>query len=476
MRRLYSGAARRRSEPGCARASIGLGVSVAKDSGTHDTTQRRTRACLITNPRSGRGGIDLTDVLPVLDAQGWDVTVRAKEHGGHATELARQAAAEGYNVVVDCGGDGTLSEIVGGVVGTDAAVGTLPGGTINLWSKEVGISKRLRVAAMQLASAERHRLDVGQISVNGKHSEYFLLMAGIGVDAAIVERVNKRLKNRIGALATGLAAVRALPSLKAVEVEAEMDAGVLWKGRLSQVVVGNTRRYAGFTEITNRAFADDGFFDICFITAAGPLAATRQLGSLLLRKRPSDASAEYYRSASLTLRTPTLLPAQLDGGRMKLAKKESDGETEYRFTLRAQAVSMLVPRTYNGDLFQPEFWSMTHARPTLAPVATNGHHAKNGANGHAAEAEKRDKKRLRVISVGPDTLTAAKLTNGRVVTVAVNQETLLRERDGAEQQLWGALSTLVAGDVIAVKGKKAKDENGTIHARRVEVIAPEETV
>jgi diacylglycerol kinase family enzyme len=128
-----------------------------------ETARRRTRACLITNPRSGHGGIDLMEILPVLDAQGWDVTVRAKQYGGHATELAQQAAAEGFNVVVDCDGDGTLSEIVGGVVGTDVAVGTLPGGTVNLWSKEVGISKRLRVAAMQLASAERHRLDVGQL-------------------------------------------------------------------------------------------------------------------------------------------------------------------------------------------------------------------------------------------------------------------------------------------------------------------------
>jgi diacylglycerol kinase (ATP) len=446
-----------------------------------ETTTRRIRACLITNPRSGRGGIDLTEILPVLDAQGWDVTVRAKQHGGHATELAQQAAAEGFNVVVDCGGDGTLSEIVGGVVGTDVAVGTLPGGTINLWSKEVGISKRLRVAAMQLASAERHRLDVGQISVNGKHDEYFLLMAGLGVDGAIIERVDKQLKNRIGPLATGLAAARALRSLKAVEIEAEMDAGVTWTGTVSQVIVGNTRRYAGFTEITNRAFADDGFFDVCFITAKGPLSATRQLTSLLLRQRPSDASAEYYRTASLTIRSPALLPAQLDGGRMKLEQKEPDGETEYRFTLRAQAVSMLVPRTYNGDLFQPEFWSETHARPMLTPVEANGHNGhngvngKHGGNGHSRAAEQQGK-HLRVVSVGPDTLTAAKLKNGKVVTIAVSHETLLRDRDGEERPLWGALATVAAGDVIAVKGKKDKDANGTIHARRVKLIAPEGAV
>lgn len=210
------------------RGRLAGGINVAQ--GSDEMARQRIRACLITNPRSGRGGIDLTEILPVLDAQGWDVTVCAKQHGGHATELARQTVVEGFNVVVDCGGDGTLSEIVGGVVGTDVAVGTLPGGTINLWSKEVGISKRLRVAALQLATAERHRLDVGHISINGKHDEYFLLMAGLGVDGAIIEQVDKQLKHRIGPLAIGLAAVRALPSLKAVEVEAEMDGGVTRKG------------------------------------------------------------------------------------------------------------------------------------------------------------------------------------------------------------------------------------------------------
>lgn len=84
------------------------------------------RACLITNPRSGHGGVNLTEALRVLDAQGWEVTVRQKLHGGHATQLAREAARDGYDVVVDCGGDGTLSEIVDGLVGTGVTVGTLP--------------------------------------------------------------------------------------------------------------------------------------------------------------------------------------------------------------------------------------------------------------------------------------------------------------------------------------------------------------
>lgn len=92
----------------------------------------RVRACLITNPRSGRGGLDLAEALVVLEAHGWDVSVRQKRHGGEATELARSAAEGGADVVVGCGGDGTLSEIADGLAGSAVAVGAIPGGTENL--------------------------------------------------------------------------------------------------------------------------------------------------------------------------------------------------------------------------------------------------------------------------------------------------------------------------------------------------------
>ena len=125
------------------------------------------RACLITNPRGGHGALDLTAALPVLRDAGWTVTVRQKEEGGAAMDLARAAAQDGCDVVVDCAGDGTLNEIAAGLVGTDVAVGVLPGGTVNLWATELGVDQRLRVAATQLVGATRHRVDVGCVTIDG---------------------------------------------------------------------------------------------------------------------------------------------------------------------------------------------------------------------------------------------------------------------------------------------------------------------
>src|SRR5690348_2339084 len=100
------------------------------------------RACLITNPRSGRGDVDLSDAIAVLQAHGWETTVKRKERSGHATQLACEAAEAGYDVVVGCGGDGTLRQIVDGLVGSEMAIGCLPAGTVNLWAREVGIALR----------------------------------------------------------------------------------------------------------------------------------------------------------------------------------------------------------------------------------------------------------------------------------------------------------------------------------------------
>lgn len=427
---------------------------------------RYIRACLITNRRSGRGGIDLSEVLTILLGHGWDVTVRQKLHGGAATDLARDAAREGYNVIVACGGDGTLSEIVDGVVGTDVAIGTLPGGTANLWAHEAGISSRLRVAAMQLVGSERRRVDVGHVTINGDHDQHFLLVAGLGFDGAVMRHVSKPLKNRIGPLAVGLAAVTALPSFRAVPVTMELDT-VHWQGRISQIVLGNSRRYGAFTKVTPDAYIDDGLLDICIITANGLVSASRQLTSLALRKRPSEASAETYRAATITVRSPVVLPLELDGGVVKLDKEEPtpDGVV-YRFSLIAQGVSMLVPRTYDGELFRPERLADVSVLTPLEPISPNGKHTSGAARDTGdrgdrgdlgATSAKQGKRKtwcLRVVSVGANSLTGARLKNGRLVHVIVSPATTLKAPDGTKRPLWGSLSTLTEGDLIEVKGRR----------------------
>lgn len=431
----------------------------------------RVRACLITNPHSSHGVPDLTAPLRILRANGWDVEVRQKHHGGEATKLARQAAKDGCNVVVDCGGDGTLDEIVDGVMGTDVAVGTLPGGTENIWAHEAGISLHLDVAATQLAGATRHRVDVGRLTINGGKPRHFILFAGLGYDGALEAHVSTPLKDRIGKAAIVLAGVEAIPALRRVPVHVELD-GVHWEGKVCQIVLSNSRKYGGFTQMTPDAYMDDGQLDVCLITAGGPIALTRQALSLVFAKHPSADGAEIYRAAHVTITAPQVLPVQVDGGDGDFGHIEAGPHgVVYEASVVSQAVTMLVPRTYDGTLFAP---ARRAPELRLEPLKRVKPPRALKAQAQAQSETKHGKRKrwtVRVLTLGPSSLTAVRVKNGKPVTLLVSPRTTLRTPDGAERPLWGALDALSSGDLLRVRGRKDVEVPRTLHARWVRLVA-----
>ena len=120
-----------------------------------------------------------------------DVTLKETTRRGHATRLARGAAAEGADVVVILGGDGTLNEAANGVVGTSTALAPLPGGSTNVFARTLGLpDDPVHATAVTLEA-----LDAGSIrsiGLGSANSRYFLFHCGIGYDAAVVAQVEKR--------------------------------------------------------------------------------------------------------------------------------------------------------------------------------------------------------------------------------------------------------------------------------------------
>jgi YegS/Rv2252/BmrU family lipid kinase len=393
------------------------------------------RACLIVNPRSGRGGIDLAPILPVLRDHGWDVVIRRKHVDGTASDLARQAADDGCGVVVACGGDGTLRGVVNGLVGTDVAVGVLPGGTGNLWARQIGVSLRLDLAAHQLVGAQRRRVDVGSLAINGAQHRHFLLGAGLGVDGATMARVSRPIENRVGHLAIGLAALRTLPMARAVPIEANLD-GVHWSGRVAEIVVSNSRMYDGFPRITPGAFIDDGLLDIAVFPAARPFDVGRHIATLILRRRPNLAETLTDRAARAVFSIPAGLPLHLDGSPVSQPILPVSEFVEYAFSLVAQSVTVLVPRTYDGALFE----AGAGLRSLRLP-------------GRDVPPAKGKTHRFRVRTVGIDTVTAVRDSDGRTVTLVMDDKTVALDERGSRLPLAAFLDGLSEGDPLRVKGK-----------------------
>ncbi|HET6794275.1 MAG TPA: diacylglycerol kinase family protein [Acidimicrobiales bacterium] len=112
---------------------------------------------------------------------------------GHATELATQAAEEGWDAVVTLGGDGTVNEVANGLVGSDTALGVLPGGSTNVFARTLGFDRDpVEATAQLLASLDAPGQGVRRIGLGRVNGRHFLFNAGVGFDAAVIDRVERR--------------------------------------------------------------------------------------------------------------------------------------------------------------------------------------------------------------------------------------------------------------------------------------------
>jgi diacylglycerol kinase (ATP) len=190
-----------------------------------------------------------------LEACGQSPDIVWTEHAGHATELAAQAAEEGYGAVVAVGGDGTVNEVVNGVVNSSTALGVVPVGTANLFAAEMGIPANIEAACRVIAKGDVRAIDTG--SVNDRS---FTLMAGIGFDAHVVSKVNSKIKNRWGALSYPLVAIRELIRYPFRRIEIRTEEGV--ELQAFYVIVQNARSYASGFTLTDSAKIDDGSLEV----------------------------------------------------------------------------------------------------------------------------------------------------------------------------------------------------------------------
>ena len=517
---------------------------------------RGKKASLIINPRAGENLTKFTDIITVLAAAGWKTDIDLKEYGGQTMELATKAAEDGDDLVIAYGGDGTVNQVVNGVMnakGQHSIVGVIPGGTANVWASEVGIPGDPVKAALTLVESQARKVDIGHVNIesftfcdeaqnndsnaepqthgqgknthkiktSSKGRHHFLLMAGLGIDAAIMEHVSKPMKYQIGKLAVGFSAAKELPKQRPfpVEIRSAADKGkddLVWKGEAIQVIIGNTRKYATILEMTPDAYIDDGILDVCVITAGDPLTTMQQITSLLLRRKPDNLTAEYFHGAHLSISAPASIDLQLDGSAVELKdylsksdrkalKKAGDAGhvmVNYRFDAMPRALQVAIPVTYNNTLFehangkgtsQPE-QNAKEEQPTphsndeqSAREQSEAENTSQDHNKHNEEEQQELKERVsklmeqgrKVTVVGvahePDKKdmyiiaggTAKKSTGEtRPVAVRVNGNTTILRSTG-ETASPSVVQALQEGSEIVVEGKKNK--HGVIPAKRVAV-------
>ena len=301
----------------------------------------RRRAVLIVNPASdgGRTGGVVPALVHEAGTRGIEAVVRRTEGPGHATELAREAAADGEPLLVSVGGDGTLNEIVNGLPLDDDAplLGVVERGTGADFVRTHGIPKDAARAVALLAQGRERRVDLGQATFAGPAgttTRRFANHASCGLTGDVARRANAGDKRLPGTVAFMIATVRAFWAWRNVELTVTID-GVRRDLVGNSVVCGVGRYFGGGIKIAPHAEPDDGLLETVVIGDVGRADLVRNAHRLYLGTIERHPLVDAGRGRSVRVESATALPIELDG--------EQPGTTPVEFSILAGAVRLVVP-------------------------------------------------------------------------------------------------------------------------------------
>lgn len=297
------------------------------------------RAAVIVNPVKSPGEDFKSAFHTLCREEGWAeplwLETTAEDPGAGQ---AREALTAGLDVVIAAGGDGTVRCVAEVLAGTDTAMGIVPMGTGNLLARNLGID------ITDPISASRDVLDGSDIKIDvvkavldhGPDEKFFLVMAGLGYDAAIMSDTVDELKDRVGWLAYVEAGIRKLPG-KPVKAKIAIDGQPELRRRVRSVMVGNCGKLMGGVEIFPDALVNDGILDLLVLAPAGKLGWLAVLAGIFGGKSRKNRSVEYFsgRSAEITLDRDQEF--QLDGDHLGSARHLLVTAEEQSLTIRTSA-------------------------------------------------------------------------------------------------------------------------------------------
>ena len=249
---------------------------------------------------------------------------------------ASHAARSGVDVVVCVGGDGTVVQVATALTGTDVALAVIPTGTGNLLAGNLGIPTGRDKAARIAMTGRRRRIDVGEITVDGKRRS-FTVACGIGFDASVMGRTDSEQKGRWGKLAYVANALREAGTIRNIPYELTVD-GVHSTTEAAQVIVANLGRLPPGLKVRG-VRPDDGHLDLLVIRATGPLSALLAGWEALRNSEPGDdrdGHATRTRAHQLHIESEPRRPVDIDGSVI--------GRTPIDVSIRPAALIVMVPR------------------------------------------------------------------------------------------------------------------------------------
>jgi diacylglycerol kinase family enzyme len=266
------------------------------------------RAALVVNPTKIDDRASFADAVEgAMQRHGWSEPLWFETSAADPGRgQARRAVNAGADLVLACGGDGTVAACADGVAGSGVPLGILPLGTGNLLAHNMGLPTQVPAALSIALTGIDHPLDSG--IVNGRP---FVVMAGLGLDARMLRDTSEPLKRRIGWLAYGVSALRHVRD-RPVRVSVTADGGRPRRMRASAVIIGNVGWLRGGLPLIPDARPDDGYLDAVLLTARGWAGWLALIAQAMARRRAGDRLT-IIRFGELRVDVDRVQPWELDG-------------------------------------------------------------------------------------------------------------------------------------------------------------------
>jgi YegS/Rv2252/BmrU family lipid kinase len=294
-------------------------------------------AVLIFNPNAGQklglstNAGDADDVQAALRAERIPFDPWPTQHAGHATELARQAVAEGRQLVIAAGGDGTVNEAAQGLAGTETVLGLMPLGSIMNIARTLWVPRDLALAARTIAEGKVLAMDMGRIG-----ERFFLEAAGVGLDAGLFGYF-ERLEEGASRVGVARAALRFLRQLGSPRLIVEWDGGGRLQARAPMVSVANGPYVGAAYAIAPGARIDDGLLDVVVFRRASIPRVLLHLALIAGGRAlppPREARTLQVHSVRISRRRGRTLPVHADG--------DPSGVTPVEFQVAPAALRVIV--------------------------------------------------------------------------------------------------------------------------------------
>lgn len=302
------------------------------------------KATLIYNPIAGRNPRkrerEVRDAQSVLQHQGIFATLAPTVGPNSAKEMSQVLTAQGEDFIIVCGGDGTINEVINGIAPGGATLGILPGGTANIFAKELGLPHDPVRAASELPGWSSRRIALGRAtwserSGGAPEHRFFLSLAGVGFDAYVVHRLSPDFKMAWGVVAYFVEAIRQALRYPFPSFVCELDGRAL---AATFATVQRTRRYAGWLHLAPRAKILEPQFSLCVFKSRHWARYLVYALAVVTRLHRRLADVEMLQTQKIACGSATVdVPVyfELDG--------ELVGKLPATFEIVADALTVLVP-------------------------------------------------------------------------------------------------------------------------------------